>query len=215
MVYELKFDTADANYEYEVDALSGMIRSYDRDVRYQSSAPQETTVPETASSAPQAPPLPAPTRIPAPTDTATTSYIGEAKAESIALTHAGLKESDVTFIKNHQDWDNGRAVYDVEFYSGNIEYDYEIDAITGEIREYGRDIENYSIATSPATPTFLLKSTLRAVSHAHQRHTLQRLVTINVEQEWRLSLSWRKKKKPARLNRWSMLGLSFRRGFHL
>ena len=36
-------------------------------------------------------------------------------------------------------------VYDVEFYEGNVEYDYEIDALTGKIREKDMDIENYTI----------------------------------------------------------------------
>ena len=72
-------------------------------------------------------------------------YIGEAKAKSIALAHAGLSESQVTFIKAHLERDDGRIVYDVEFYSGNTEYDYEIDAVSGIILEYDRDIEHYSI----------------------------------------------------------------------
>ena len=126
MVYELEFDTADANYEYEIDALSGAVRSYDRDVRPQ------------ASPAPQVTPN-------------TTSYIGDAKAKSIALTHAGLKEADVTFIKTYLERENGQPVYDVEFYSGNVEYDYEIDAISGAIREFDQDVENYAIPR-PAAP---------------------------------------------------------------
>ena len=76
---------------------------------------------------------------------ATEQYIGETEAKSIALNHAGLSESQVTFIKAYLDRDDGRVVYDVEFYSGNVEYDYEIDAINGTIFEYDRDIENYSI----------------------------------------------------------------------
>ena len=133
MVYELEFDTADANYEYEIDALSGAVRSYDRDVR-----PLASPAPKTSSN-------------PA-------SYIGDAKAKSIALTHAGLKETDVTFIKTYLDRENGQPVYDIEFYSGNVEYDYEINAITGEILEFDQDVENYTIPklvtpTVPPAPT--------------------------------------------------------------
>ena len=72
-------------------------------------------------------------------------YIGEAKAKNIALAHAGLSELQVTFINARLDRDDGYAVYAVEFYSGNVEYDYEIDAVNGTIFEYDRDIENYSI----------------------------------------------------------------------
>ena len=74
-----------------------------------------------------------------------TQNISEAKAKSIALAHAGLTESQVTFLKIHLDRDDGRTVYDIDFYSGNVEYDYEINAITGAILEFDKDIENYSI----------------------------------------------------------------------
>jgi len=83
----------------------------------------------------------------------TSKYIDEAKAKTIALEHAGLNESQVTFIKAHLDRDDGRDVYDVEFYSGNTEYDYEIDAATGTILEYDREIEHYSIPSNSPKPS--------------------------------------------------------------
>lgn len=73
------------------------------------------------------------------------SDIGEEKAKAAALEHAGLAETDVTFVKVKLDHDDGRTVYDVDFYSGSTEYDYEIDASTGEIVSYDSEIENYDI----------------------------------------------------------------------
>ena len=64
---------------------------------------------------------------------ANTGDIGEAKAKAIALQDAGLKEEDVTFVRCHMDMDDGRMEYEVEFFSGNTEYDYDIDAATGAI----------------------------------------------------------------------------------
>ena len=69
------------------------------------------------------------------------------KAKKIALGDAKLAEKDVTFVKVELEFENNRLVYDVEFYSGNIEYDYDIDAVTGEIVSSDFDIENYSIPT--------------------------------------------------------------------
>lgn len=71
--------------------------------------------------------------------------IGEERAKSIALNHAGLTAAQVTFIKAIQDWENGRQVYEVEFYvtSTYAEYDYEIDAYTGEIVGFDYDAEDY------------------------------------------------------------------------
>ena len=72
-----------------------------------------------------------------------TSYITEARAKEIALADAGVQESDAVFLKVHLDWDDGRAEYEVEFYSGNVEYDYDIDAVTGTIRSSDRDLEDF------------------------------------------------------------------------
>ena len=84
------------------------------------------------------------------TASAAKNYIGVERAKAIALRDAGV--SGVTFVKAKLDYDDGVRVYDVEFYKGNVEYDYEIDAVTGRIREKDLDIENYSIPKKKATP---------------------------------------------------------------
>ena len=81
------------------------------------------------------------------------SYIGEAKAKEIALSHAGLNTAQVTFLRAVLDYDDGRAEYDVEFWSGSKEYDYEIDAATGDILSYDNDVENFSIPQQQGTAT--------------------------------------------------------------
>ncbi|MBO1869624.1 PepSY domain-containing protein [Lachnoanaerobaculum sp. Marseille-Q4761] len=72
------------------------------------------------------------------------------KAKKIALGDAKLAEKDVTFVKVELEFENNRLVYDVEFYSGNVEYDYEIDAANGAILSVDKDIENYVIPTQPS-----------------------------------------------------------------
>ncbi len=71
------------------------------------------------------------------------SYIGEAKAKEIALSHAGADASKVSWIFVKQDYDHGRVEYDVEFLIGNKEYDYEIDAVSGAVVQYDHDAEYY------------------------------------------------------------------------
>ena len=66
------------------------------------------------------------------------SNIGVERAKAIALKDANV--SNVTFVKAKLDRDNGVMVYDVEFYKGNVEYDYEIEASTGRILEKDIDI---------------------------------------------------------------------------
>ncbi len=70
--------------------------------------------------------------------------ISAEEAKEIALNQAGLTENEVTFVRTEKDRDDGRVVYEVEFYSkDNKEYDYEIDAETGDIISFDEDAENY------------------------------------------------------------------------
>lgn len=54
-------------------------------------------------------------------------------ATDAALKHAGLDKSQVRDIDVDLDRDNGKLIYEVDFNSGNTEYDYDIDAETGEV----------------------------------------------------------------------------------
>jgi uncharacterized membrane protein YkoI len=127
VVYDVDFYSGNTEYDYEIDALTGEIREFDRDIEYYV--------------------IPGGSR--ATTDAG--RYIGEASAREIALAHAKVSASEAVFMKAHLDSDDGRVVYDVEFYSGNTEYDYEIDAATGELVEFDRDIEYYAIPKAPAS----------------------------------------------------------------
>lgn len=64
---------------------------------------------------------------------ATSSNIDKDKAKQIAVKDAGLKKSDVNFIKVEFSIDDGVKYYEVDFYADGVEYDYEIDALTGAI----------------------------------------------------------------------------------
>lgn len=78
-------------------------------------------------------------------------YIGEARAKEIALDHAKLSASEANFLWVKMDWEHGRPVYEVEFWSGSTEYDYEIDAVTGDVLSYDFDVENYNIPSGGQT----------------------------------------------------------------
>ena len=101
------------------------------------------TPPASSSSAPQTTQPPASSSAPA-------GEISVERAKQIALEHAGLSAGEVTFIKAHLDYDDGFRVYDVEFYSCNTEYDYEINAQTGAIHSMDWDVEYFSIPNNGA-----------------------------------------------------------------
>ncbi len=60
-------------------------------------------------------------------------YLSPVEARKAALEQAGVNASDVTFEEREFDYDDGRAVYEVEFSANGVRYDYEIDAKTGKI----------------------------------------------------------------------------------
>lgn len=62
--------------------------------------------------------------------------IGAQAAKAAALKHAGLSEGQVRELQVEWDNEHGRAVYEVEFKSGGMEYEYVIDAATGSVLEH-------------------------------------------------------------------------------
>ena len=61
------------------------------------------------------------------------AYLSKAEAIGIALKDAGLTEEQVVHRRAELDQEFGQPVYEVEFYSGDQEYDYDIHAETGQI----------------------------------------------------------------------------------
>lgn len=78
----------------------------------------------------------------------TKSYIGKTKARQIALNHAGV--SNPNYIEVEFDADDGLIIYEVEFNTSSREYEYEIDAKTGDIiyTNYESNDDNYNYSSS-------------------------------------------------------------------
>ncbi len=153
--YEVKFRKDNVKYEYEIDAVSGTILSYDAESKkvLQNSTPAEDTTvtyitdvdtkkenQSTAGDAPAATPT-TPAATPATTPS-TATYITQEAAKEVAFNHAGLTEADVTRVKIELDYDDGQAEYEVEFRVGQVEYEYEINAVTGSIICFEKDIDD-------------------------------------------------------------------------
>ena len=115
--YEVELHTQWGEFEYLVDAYTGKVLSGQKDLLATVSAQNETARPSGQK--------------PAPSGAA--QDIGYAKAKSIALNHAGVSESKAYDMDIELDEEDGKLVYEVEFKSSGMEYDYEIDAATGTI----------------------------------------------------------------------------------
>lgn len=88
-------------------------------------------------------------------------YIGFEKAKQLAFQHLGVSESQVFLEKVELDYEKGRMVYEVEFTYQNIEYEYTIDAQSGEILEIDRDYDDdndHDYSPWPVTPQESSKS---------------------------------------------------------
>lgn len=67
------------------------------------------------------------------------AYIGVEAAKSAAFAHAGLEASQVTMGEVDFDYEDGRMVYELEFYANGAEYEYDIDASTGAVVKFSQE----------------------------------------------------------------------------
>ena len=112
------------------------------DTQTEQPATSESTAPATSEST--APATNDSTAAPAANNTAAPAdgdYIGEDKALEIALGDAGLSKDQVSNAYAHLDYDDdrGKYEYEVSFHQGTTEYDYDVDALTGDITD--KDID--------------------------------------------------------------------------
>lgn len=161
--YEVDFTVDGTDYRYAIDAMTGAV------IESNSGAAQTDGTAATNA-------------------TAQTGAVDEAKAKQIALDHAGVSESDTTFLMAKLDRDDGVQVYDVEFYvaATNSEYDYEIDAATGEIRSYDYDAENYNPSqqnTGSSSGETMSEADIRAIALAKVPGATENDIRMNLDRD--------------------------------
>ena len=67
------------------------------------------------------------------TSIVTDNYISAEEAKSIALADAGLNNNEVTFVDIDLDLRNNQAIYEIDFETNTLEYDYKIDGFSKNI----------------------------------------------------------------------------------
>ena len=135
-VYEVEFYADGTEYDYEISAADGTILSKDYDA--------EGYTPSTASGS-------------------SAGDIGADRATEIALADAGLTEADTQYLRTKADYDDGRSVYEVEFYADGTEYDYEIAAADGAILSKDYDAEGLSCQSGSSAEAALTEAEARAI----------------------------------------------------
>ena len=160
-VYDIEFHAGQAKYEYEILAEDGSVlgkevktsgtrtaaeqtdsrQKEETDLQADDSRQKEETdlqAADTASGQDTGNAAPA-----APQTESKPRYLSVDEAKKIALDHAGLTEGQVRFsTAKFDDDDSEGEEYEIEFYSGNTEYEYEIDARTGDIRDFSKEVDD-------------------------------------------------------------------------
>ncbi|WP_057490489.1 PepSY domain-containing protein [Streptococcus orisasini] len=103
-VFEVEFRSDQSDYDYTIDAATGVITEKDIDVDENHTDAQEQAVKISAND-----------------------------AKSIALGDAGLTEKQVSSLKVEAGSDNDVPNYKVEFKHGRLEYRYAVNALSGTI----------------------------------------------------------------------------------
>ena len=127
MVYEVEFVNNNVEYEYTINATTGEIIFVDREYE------RKTTSSSTSTNKNNVTPE---------NNAGLSNLIGEAKAKQIALSNAGVSEGDITGYRIKRDYDDGIVKYEVDFYVGNVEYEYDINATTGAIIKVEKELED-------------------------------------------------------------------------
>ena len=160
--YAVDFTAGGQSYEYDIDAVTGVVIDSSS-----GGGTAETPAAGDDDGTASAPAAASPSPSAGQTTGGQAAAVTEEQARETALSHAGLTADQVTFVRSELDRDDGRLIYDVEFYTSDYkEYDYEIDAATGEILSYDYDAEGYSYQPNATPGTAITAEQARAIALA-------------------------------------------------
>ena len=144
--YEIEFDTPESCYDYEVQASVGLILKSEADKIFSGDSaadstggaePTETPGSGTASPAPSA--TAAPTSAPADSGSQTPdgAALSFEAAKQLALDRVpGAGDRNIELELDH---DDGYLIYEGEIHYNHMEYEFEIDASTGNFIKWSED----------------------------------------------------------------------------
>ena len=160
--YQLEFTAGNHAYSYSIDATSGAVLeasyqeiSVSAETAGNAEAAVETS--ETGNNKANSPTAQTSVATSATSGTGTgsnavqTGAVDEARAKEIALAHAGVNAANATFTKVKLDYDDGRQIYEVEWYADGSKYDYEIAVTTGEVVNSGFESKNVTTGAAGVT----------------------------------------------------------------
>lgn len=141
-VYEVEFTADGVEYDYEINAADGSVIGFQKELDGAAlpvETPQAPAEPDPAAQTPDASTAPA---VQTPAAPSTAGDIGEARAWEIAYGHAGVAAGDAAVSPAKVDYEDGVRVYELEFFAGGYEYDYEINAADGSVLKFEKEVDD-------------------------------------------------------------------------
>ena len=129
MVYDIEFVYSGYEYDYEINARSGEVIQADRERDNDDDDDDDDAVSSGSGS----------------------FVISAADAKAAALKHAGLSASQISQYECQKDYENGKAVYEIEFKYNGYEYSYDIDAANGKVAAYDREHDDDAVSANTGT----------------------------------------------------------------
>lgn len=138
--YEIEFCSAGVEYDYEINATTGDVVKFEQDTcdHYaHRSVPNSSTNQSQNQNQNQG--------------NSNGSYIGYDAALQAACKHAGVDASQ-GLPAGETSWTTTMAVarYEISFHVGNMKYEYEINATTGQVLKYESERDDWTTAKSLA-----------------------------------------------------------------
>ena len=154
-VYEVEFATEGAEYSYKINVKNGSVIERENNITktQSSSTSNEKLTNDTENGTVQNS---------AANASGTLSYISLEEAKKIVLEHAELAATDVTFSKAMLEDEDSEMVYEINFFTQDYDYEYEVNAYTGKILEVSReeyDPDDVHDATNASTTTVVTGTT--------------------------------------------------------
>ena len=119
--YDVSFVSQGMEYDYEIKASDGTILEKDREAVETHSSSQNVSLPAESATVTDA------------------DFISIDEAKSIALQVSGVDASNAVFTEAELNVDDGVHIYEIEFISGDMEYSFEINAMTGSVAEWEKE----------------------------------------------------------------------------
>ncbi len=144
MVYEIEFNVPPYEYDIDIHAENGEVLRFEKEAD------------DDYRPTPEAPEKPVENTASVGTTASAVTYLSTAKIKAIALEKADVKENEISNYYAEFDMDDGVASYEVSFKTEKYEYDVEINAVTGAVLDFDKELldddEDYKPVTNPTNP---------------------------------------------------------------